>query len=93
MSRSGLSRFIRLSQQADPVILDALRRGAPAEFKPALSYHFEVAGKRMRAAMVVLSCAAAGGKVERAVKPAAVVEMIHNYSLVMDDLIDRGEVR
>ena len=47
----------------------------------------------MRAAMVVLSCAAAGGRVERAVKPAAVVEMIHNYSLIMDDLIDRGEVR
>jgi len=43
--------------------------------------------------MVVLSCGAAGGRVERAVKPAAVVEMIHNYSLVMDDLIDRGEVR
>jgi len=93
MSRSGLARFIRLGQRADPVILDALRRGAPADFKPALGYHFEVAGKRMRAAMVVLSCAAAGGKVERAVKPAAVVEMIHNYSLIMDDLIDRGEVR
>ncbi len=43
--------------------------------------------------MVVLSCGAAGGRAERAVKPAAVVEMIHNYSLVMDDLIDRGEVR
>src|SRR2546425_10587003 len=93
MSRPGLSSFVRLGQQADPVILDALKRGAPAEFKPALSYHFEVAGKRMRAAMAVLSCAAAGGKVECAVKPAAVVEMIHNYSLVMDDLIDRGEVR
>jgi geranylgeranyl diphosphate synthase, type I len=47
----------------------------------------------MRAATVVLSCAAAGGKVERAIRPAAVIEMIHNYSLVMDDLIDRGEVR
>src|SRR3989442_10609380 len=93
MSRSGLARFIRLGQQADPAILDAIKRGAPPEFRPALSYHFEVAGKRMRAAMVVLSCGAAGGKVERAVKPAAVVEMIHNYSLVMDDLIDRGEVR
>src|SRR5436189_1207179 len=93
MSRSGLARFIRLGQQADPAILDAIKRGAPSEFRPALSYHFEVAGKRMRAAMVVLSCGAAGGKVERAVKPAAVVEMIHNYSLVMDDLIDRGEVR
>lgn len=47
----------------------------------------------MRAAMVVLSCGAAGGRVEQAIRPAAVVEMIHNYSLVMDDLIDRGEVR
>ncbi|HYU87232.1 MAG TPA: polyprenyl synthetase family protein, partial [Candidatus Bathyarchaeia archaeon] len=93
MSRSGLARFIRLGQQADPSILDAIKRGAPPEFRPALSYHFEVPGKRMRAAMVVLSCGAAGGKVERTVKPAAVVEMIHNYSLVMDDLIDRGEVR
>lgn len=47
----------------------------------------------MRAAMVLLSCGAAGGHLEQAVKPAAVVEMIHNYSLVMDDLIDRGAVR
>src|SRR5437879_13850632 len=93
MSRSGLARFIRLGQQADPAILDAMKRGAPSEFRPALSYHFEVAGKRMRAAMVVLSCGAAGGKVERTVKPAAVVEMIHNYSLVMAGLIDRGGVR
>src|SRR2546428_7221445 len=93
MSPSGLARFIRLGQQADPIILDALKHGAPSDFRPALSYHFEVAGKRMRAAMVVLSCGAAGGRVELAVKPAAVVEMIHNYSLVMDDLIDRGEVR
>src|SRR2546430_17717771 len=43
--------------------------------------------------MVVLCCGAAGGRPERAIRPAAVVEMIHNYSLVMDDLIDRGEVR
>lgn len=47
----------------------------------------------MRAAMVIMACGAAGGRVEQAIKPAAVVEMIHNYSLVMDDLIDRGEVR
>src|SRR6266516_2884905 len=93
MSHSGLARFIRLGQQADPAILDAIKRRAPSEFKPALSDRFEVVGKRMRAAMVVLICGAAGGRIERAVKPAAVVEMIHNYSLVMDDLIDRGEVR
>ena len=47
----------------------------------------------MRAAMVILSCGAAGGRISDSVTPAAVVEMIHNYSLVMDDIIDRGDLR
>jgi geranylgeranyl diphosphate synthase, type I len=70
-----------------------MRNGSAKDFRPSLNYHFEAGGKRMRAAMVVLCCGAAGGRLEHAVRPAAVVEMIHNYSLIMDDLIDRGEVR
>src|SRR5438132_14222320 len=93
MSPSGLARFIRLGQQADPVVLDAVSRGAPSAFRPARSYHFEVAGKRMRAAMGVVSCAAAGGRVDRAIKPAAAVEMMHNYPLAMEGLINRADVR
>jgi len=77
----------------DPAILAALGNGSAKDFRPSLNYHFEAGGKRIRAAMVVLCCGAAGGRPERAIRPAAVVEMIHNYSLVMDDLIDRGEVR
>ena len=47
----------------------------------------------MRATLVLLACAASGGKTQDGMNPAALIEMIHNYSLVMDDLIDRGEVR
>jgi len=47
----------------------------------------------MRATLVLLTCAACGGRVEDGLNPAAIIEMIHNYSLVMDDLIDRGLVR
>jgi len=47
----------------------------------------------MRATLVLLACAASGGKIEDGMIPAALVEMIHNYSLVMDDLIDHGLVR
>ena len=47
----------------------------------------------MRAAMVLLCCGASGGLPEKAVNHAAVIELIHNYSLVMDDLIDRGDLR
>lgn len=77
----------------DPTIIRALAQGSAKEFRPWLDYHFEAGGKRMRAAMVLLCCGAAGGRPEMAINHAAVIELIHNYSLVMDDLIDRGEVR
>jgi len=93
LSDADLQKIIRLGRRVDPTILSALRNGSARDFRTSLNYHFEVGGKRMRAAMVILSCGAAGGRPERAVKPAAVIEMIHNYSLVMDDLIDRGDVR
>jgi len=82
-----------MGRKVDPIIIDAITSVRAEDFRPALAYHFKVGGKRMRAAMVMLSCGASGGRIEDSLKPAAVVEMIHNYSLVMDDIIDRGDVR
>ncbi|HYY92682.1 MAG TPA: polyprenyl synthetase family protein [Candidatus Dormibacteraeota bacterium] len=93
MSGQNLQKLVRLGRRVDPTITAALARGSAKDFRPSLDYHFQAGGKRMRAAMVLLSCGAAGGRPERAVRPAAVAEMIHNYSLVMDDLIDRADVR
>ncbi len=93
MSAQDLQKIIQLGRRVDPAILTALTNGSAKEFRTSLNYHFKAGGKRMRAAMALLSCGAAGGRPERAIKPAAVIEMIHNYSLVMDDLIDHGEVR
>ena len=93
MSQLELHKISRLGRQVDPLIIESLRNGSAREFASPLSYHFDSGGKRMRAAMVIMACGAAGGRIEQAMRPAAVVEMIHNYSLVMDDLIDRGEVR
>jgi geranylgeranyl diphosphate synthase, type I len=93
LSQRDLDKISRLGRQVDPLIIESLKNGSAREFASSLNYHFESGGKRMRAAMVIMACGAAGGKIEQAIKPAAVVEMIHNYSLVMDDLIDRGEVR
>src|SRR5947209_18033855 len=94
MSSRLLDQLTSFGRKVDPVIIQALSRSSNSTFRPALEYHFKVGGgKRMRAALVMLSCAAAGGKLSDALAPAAVVELIHNYSLVMDDIIDHGEVR
>jgi len=89
----SLDQITALGRKADPVILHALSHGNATDFLPCLRYHFRVGGKRMRAAMVILSCLAAEGEVAKSILPAAAVEMIHNYSLVIDDIIDEGKVR
>src|SRR5207244_12327408 len=91
MSSRLLDQLTSFGRKVDPVIIQALSRSSNSTFRPALEYHFKVGGgKRMRAALVMLSCAAAGGKLSDALAPAAVVVLMHNYSLVMDDVIDHG---
>ena len=53
----------------------------------------EAAGKQIRPKMVLLSCAAAGGQWQDALPAAAAVELIHNFSLIHDDIEDHSEYR
>lgn len=51
-------------------------------------------GKRVRPRLVLLSCAAAGGKnLERVIPVAAAVELVHTASMVHDDINDHGVMR
>lgn len=50
-------------------------------------------GKRIRPQLVLLCCAAAGADWHTALPAAAAVELIHNFSLIHDDIEDRGELR
>jgi geranylgeranyl diphosphate synthase type I len=63
------------------------------DFAPVVTYQVEMGGKRVRSALTLLCCEAAGGELSKALLPAAMIELIHNYSLIMDDIIDRGMVR
>ena len=46
------------------------------------------AGKALRPALALLSARAAGAPAERAVSAAAAVELVHNFSLLHDDIMD-----
>lgn len=51
------------------------------------------AGKRVRPLFCLLSCQAVGGDWQRAVPLAAGLELIHNFSLIHDDIEDMSAVR
>jgi len=62
---------------------------ADADFNPASI----PAGKRIRPMLCLLACEAAGGDPEAALPAAAAVELLHNFSLVHDDVEDGSELR
>ncbi|MGC8961514.1 MAG: polyprenyl synthetase family protein [Candidatus Bathyarchaeia archaeon] len=88
-----LEELLSIGRIVDPVIREYLARGASDPFKPIILHQFEAGGKRVRAALAILSCEASGGSRSMGLNGAAFVELIHNYSLLVDDIIDRGEVR
>ncbi len=51
------------------------------------------AGKRLRPIFCLLACAELGGDVEKAVPAAAALELLHNFSLIHDDIEDGDEQR
>jgi len=50
-------------------------------------------GKRLRPMLCLLCCAGAGGDPQQALPAAAAVELIHNFSLVHDDIQDGSHFR
>jgi len=82
-----------IARSVEPVIYDALSENASPEFQEVLLYPVKAGGKRIRPAVLMLSCEAAGGDSENALNAAAAIELVHNYTLIIDDIIDHGEVR
>jgi geranylgeranyl diphosphate synthase type II len=71
------------------------RRAQPSNLREALEYAALGAGKRVRPVLLLESCRALGGHVERALPAAAAIECVHAFSLVHDDLpaLDDDDLR
>ena len=67
--------------------------GNPKQLYDAASHLIIHGGKRLRPYLVLKSCQMLGGKQSDAISAASAVEMIHNFTLVHDDIMDNDEMR
>lgn len=67
--------------------------GSPDLLYEAATHLIEHGGKRLRPYMLIQTCQMLGGGMRDAVAAAGAVEMIHNFSLVHDDIMDNDETR
>ena len=73
-----------VEQTLDEVLPRADER--PAVLSEAMRYAVGTGGKRIRPLVCLASSVAVGGKAEDAKYPAAAIELLHNYTLIHDDL-------
>ncbi|WP_248897978.1 polyprenyl synthetase family protein [Haloplanus halobius] len=85
-----LDRRVGLVNDRLESIIEAVE---PPELQAELEHVALAGGKRVRPAVTVLTCEAVGGDPADAVDFAVGVELVHNASLVIDDIIDRSDVR
>ena len=58
----------------------------PSALSEAMRYAVGTGGKRIRPLVCIAAAVAVGGKAEDAKYPAAAIELLHNYTLIHDDL-------
>ncbi|MFD7410109.1 family 2 encapsulin nanocompartment cargo protein polyprenyl transferase [Kitasatospora purpeofusca] len=87
----------------DPVLRAAVD-SLPGTMRRVAGYHFgwweadgspsaAPSGKAIRPALVLAATQALGGDPAKATAAAAAVELVHNFTLLHDDIIDRDETR
>jgi geranylgeranyl diphosphate synthase type II len=73
-------------------------RSFVTEHKPQTLYHpakyvLAAGGKRIRPVITLLACEAVGGEANNALHAGAGIEILHNFTLVHDDIMDHAETR
>lgn len=86
---AALARAAELTGPA----LDAAVDRLDSTLQGPVRHHLGGGGKRVRAALVLAAAAAAGAPEVVGVPGAVAVELVHNYSLLHDDIIDGDQER
>lgn len=79
-------------REVDKVIAQRLNSGVPLVGQVS-QYIIAAGGKRLRPALLLLSCGALGFDGEQRFNLAAVVEFIHTATLLHDDVVDESALR
>lgn len=81
------------SVHVDEGIREMLPIKQPEELYKAARYLPDAGGKRLRPATVILAAEAVGSDLQTVLPAAVAVELVHNFTLMHDDIMDRDDVR
>ena len=94
MTYSELKKYLSyVDDKISPVMKELLNSDVDKKNKHAVHYQILTGGKRVRPALAIASCKMFGGRLNDILYPAASLEILHNYTLIIDDIIDNSILR
>ncbi|MCD4702979.1 MAG: polyprenyl synthetase family protein [Methanosarcinaceae archaeon] len=81
------------SVHVDKGIEELLPITHPEELYKASRYLPDAGGKRLRPAVLIFAAEAVNGNMESVIPAAVAVELVHNFTLIHDDIMDKDDVR
>jgi len=85
--------YDRERRKIDTRLQNALKNRQPASLYEPGAYIINSKGKRLRPLLVLLSAKAVGGNFKQVYNAAIAVELLHNFTLVHDDIMDHADKR
>lgn len=86
-------KYLRYKEVVDDYLQGFIVEKKPDTIYRPIRYVLAGGGKRIRPVLVMLSCEAVGGHWKDALHAAAGIEILHNFTLVHDDIMDNAASR
>lgn len=86
-------RIIEHRNNVNERLKTVLVKQNPALLYEPMRYTLFAAGKRLRPILVLISCEATGGDSQIALNASVAVELLHNFTLIHDDVMDHDDTR
>ncbi|HDJ30405.1 MAG TPA: polyprenyl synthetase family protein [bacterium] len=94
MNYSELKKFLDyVDKRITPPMKELLNSGVDEMTRRVIYYPILTGGKRIRPALAIACCKMLGGKIKDVLYPAASIEILHNFTLIIDDIIDDSILR
>ena len=90
MIEEALAKRAKIVDEAIPKFLPIT---PPDEMYHAMRHLLDAGGKRLRPSALLLAAEAVGGKPENVLPAAVAIELIHNFTLIHDDIMDEADLR
>src|SRR5688572_4964793 len=93
-TQNGLALFFEDKKKITARINESIKHLGHPKIREASAHLFSAGGKMLRSSLVTTCYKAVGGRdTNKILSVAAAIELIHNWSLVHDDIIDKSTTR